>query len=598
MIKFGLKNFRVFKEEQKFDFRPITLLIGPNNSGKSSVMKSLLLLRENITGDDLPLKLKFDSRKLSMNSLEDIVSGSEYMTISYMFDTYTMYLGNIQWVLHYTEHVYYQEFVELNTVEIKNDHGTIIEFEFDKHNFYNVHVDLRFLIGSFLDVLQSLIKMSNEFDLNDVMTYEVRKNEKNRQGVSFSLNQNYEKVLVTKEYSLWKVFFHLYDLDPAEKYNVEKIASNHGGYLFKVNILDIDSYEREIVDKFSLRIKEKYAETEIKRRVWRKSQMNMYLNKKDSLSELIGEFFEFIERESKEMLVSELSQQGYSLEDIQLTEFGRFVFDRLSPVLTNMNLNISGQLKKLGNVPVTRVLKNRFFDIKDDESYLAKRIQDYIYCERNLGPNDAFSNYSDELYCDYWIKEFGIGERLVFDPSPHLEPYKKQIVSLYIQGSDGQNINIANMGSGVSQIISVLLSPLEFIRDNDDPNFFDGSEYTVYLEEPESNLHPNWQSKLMDLIVDIHDVFGIRFIIETHSEYMMRKLQYLTASPESQIKPNDSVVYYLGSVGQEQKNNEKRVKRITIDKQGNLSEDFGSGFYDEAINLKFDLLRLNKAQQN
>lgn len=33
----GLKNFRVFQQEQEFELRPLTFLIGKNNSGKSII---------------------------------------------------------------------------------------------------------------------------------------------------------------------------------------------------------------------------------------------------------------------------------------------------------------------------------------------------------------------------------------------------------------------------------------------------------------------------------------------------------------------------------------------------------------------------------
>jgi AAA15 family ATPase/GTPase len=35
---FGLENFRVFKDYTWFDFAPITILTGPNNSDKSSTV--------------------------------------------------------------------------------------------------------------------------------------------------------------------------------------------------------------------------------------------------------------------------------------------------------------------------------------------------------------------------------------------------------------------------------------------------------------------------------------------------------------------------------------------------------------------------------
>lgn len=599
MIRFGLENFRVFKEEQKFAFNPITVLIGPNNSGKSSVMKSLLLLKENITGDDLPLQLNFDSKRLSMNGLDDILDNQE-KRITYTFETHdTIYLGKLQWSLHYGSHIYYQDYARLDEVEVKNESGTIIRFNYDKYKFYDIQVDLKFIFGTFLDMLQGLVKLNEELDLNDVADYEARKSEYIRRGQVFEQDPKIEKILCGNEYKLWKTFFHLYDLNPNNRYDINDITARSGVSLFKTDVvIDMKPIEYKIIRDFNENILTKYQDDGINRRERMQSELNIYLNKKDNLSELINEFFKFIEREFSELILSKLKIAGYSDVELALTEFGRFVFDRVPQVLINLNQSISGQLRRLGNVPLARVSKNRYFDIKDDSSYLAKRIQDYLFLEKKFPANSAFLEFSEKFYCDYWVKEFGIGNRLILDPSPHSRPYLDQIISAYIEGFDGQLINIANMGSGVSQIISLLFSPLEFIRDNDNPNYFDGSEYIIYLEEPESNLHPNWQSKLMDLIIDIHKEFEINFIIETHSEYMMRKLQYLTASKDSHLQPEDSVVYYLGAIGKKYSQNEKRVKRITIDQNGNLSDDFGSGFYDEAVNLKFDLLRLNKSQQN
>ncbi len=45
---FGLENFRVFANHTNFNFAPITILTGTNSSGKSSLIKALLLLKDNI----------------------------------------------------------------------------------------------------------------------------------------------------------------------------------------------------------------------------------------------------------------------------------------------------------------------------------------------------------------------------------------------------------------------------------------------------------------------------------------------------------------------------------------------------------------------
>ena len=37
--RIGVKNFRVFKKDTIFEMAPITVLTGPNNSGKSNVVR-------------------------------------------------------------------------------------------------------------------------------------------------------------------------------------------------------------------------------------------------------------------------------------------------------------------------------------------------------------------------------------------------------------------------------------------------------------------------------------------------------------------------------------------------------------------------------
>jgi hypothetical protein len=57
------------------------------------------------------------------------------------------------------------------------------------------------------------------------------------------------------------------------------------------------------------------------------------------------------------------------------------------------------------------------------------------------------------------------------------------------------------------------------------------------------------------------------------------------------------VIYYFNNP-KKVPENEPQIKRITILKDGSLSDNFGPGFIDEGINLKFELLRLNKSQIN
>ena len=46
-----LSNFCLFSDEVTIRFRPITVLIGRNNYGKSSVVKFLLMLKQSLDKD-------------------------------------------------------------------------------------------------------------------------------------------------------------------------------------------------------------------------------------------------------------------------------------------------------------------------------------------------------------------------------------------------------------------------------------------------------------------------------------------------------------------------------------------------------------------
>jgi predicted ATPase len=108
-------------------------------------------------------------------------------------------------------------------------------------------------------------------------------------------------------------------------------------------------------------------------------------------------------------------------------------------------------------------------------------------------------------------------------------------------------------------------------------------------------LHPNFQSKLADLFCKALKKFKKQYIIESHSEYMIRKFQFLVAKGE--LKKEDIVIYYFNDPRMINEG-ESQIKRINFLEDGSLSSDFGSGFFDEATNWKYELMKLRKIQEN
>jgi predicted ATPase len=151
---------------------------------------------------------------------------------------------------------------------------------------------------------------------------------------------------------------------------------------------------------------------------------------------------------------------------------------------------------------------------------------------------------------------------------------------LIIDEDNPDGIDLADKGMGSIQLAILLLRLATLIRK------YRGQDLTVLLEEPEQNLHPAIQSMLADLVHDINKNFGVQFIIETHSEYLVRKSQVIVGrkyDSEEKAKENPFRIYYLPQSG--------LAYSIGYTLNGRLTEKFEPGFFDEAGKSNFYLMR-------
>ena len=92
---------------------------------------------------------------------------------------------------------------------------------------------------------------------------------------------------------------------------------------------------------------------------------------------------------------------------------------------------------------------------------------------------------------------------------------------------------------------------------------------------------------LADMFVEAYEKYKIHFIIETHSEYLIRKLQVMVSDKDCKLTPNNISLNYIESGKDEISSN----LQIQILDDGGLSDSFGEGFYDEADSLAMQLFR-------
>jgi predicted ATPase len=137
------------------------------------------------------------------------------------------------------------------------------------------------------------------------------------------------------------------------------------------------------------------------------------------------------------------------------------------------------------------------------------------------------------------------------------------------------------MGSIQAVLLILRLASVIYLKQQDQQSKFD---YFVIVEEPELNLHPALQSKLCDLFFEVYEKYKIKFIIETHSEYIIRKTQLHVKEKDLEIAPNENpfaVLYF---------NEDIRVWNMEYREDGKFRNDFGSGFFDETRNIVKQML--------
>jgi len=223
-------------------------------------------------------------------------------------------------------------------------------------------------------------------------------------------------------------------------------------------------------------------------------------------------------------------------------------------------------------VPSSRVKVERLYKIGETNEF-SVLLNNYL--NEIMNATDAA-----DVFLDKWIKEFHVGESL------SIERDSQGIgVCLKLKKKNGKVHLLADEGYGVTQLVSMLLQI--------SLNIFNKQKrqhQTVIIEEPEIHLHPSFQSKLAQMFVEVCKENDIHFIVETHSEYLIRKLQTMVAM--NNVSADEISLNYVYGMDDYVSPSDSRVKNIEIRKDGSLSDSFGSGFFDEADNLSMDLMRI------
>lgn len=265
-----------------------------------------------------------------------------------------------------------------------------------------------------------------------------------------------------------------------------------------------------------------------------------------------------------------------------------FLYDKF--LEANVKQTVTRDIHRyMKGMPLRRILRDFSSLVENTEYIEAVRAN-----TKRLYTNDSQGTSFNELILEYrsrdiseashtftnkWLKKFGIADEVVFD---NIEGVANTVTLI----RQNEKIALADLGYGITQFLPILMK-ISLEEPINKKRTYKIVKKTILLEEPETNLHPKLQALLAEFLLDAINTFEIRLIIETHSEYIIRKMQLLTA--ERHVSEKDISIYYFNDILE--KNSEQKIIDIKINSNGSLTNDFGEGFYDEATELKYQLLK-------
>jgi AAA15 family ATPase/GTPase len=634
-MKFEIKNFRIFdKEGSTFDIKPLTLLTGANSSGKSSFAKAFLLLEDflsqyaktkdlgkcvlDLTSDRF--KLGNFATVLNQNSDSDSRIESNYIKYSDFFNM------DVEVSLAFRSNPNDQEGKgHFDCCDIKTSNGINlvkiwmkeISDVFDRKSikpYYEVNIPM--IRKIYLDRFRSYVE-AIEYQGEDRITMDVY-NEDLIFTPVFAFAEANSSILSRQVY--FNTLFLFDNIKNFNSFDVQGHENRFGKellcYLPQASELFSKSGESSLI-KFYSSLEEKselryfgsfpmngsvtsfiditrtgetihlipFDSSDDKKGVF--EHKTRICNEKDPFNFVLGVLNDLNDRY---MMDERPFLEGY------LPSFKVFV-DYLKQTIDD--LLFPPFVNHLEYIPSDKVSVRRLYDFGNDQDAFHKLLKRYFkvrtdFLTKGSGyyyPYPKAPSFRPGVFISQWIARFDIGSSLQIST---LNDGLGIVLRLFSNETDKVGHLLADEGYGISQLISLLLS-LEicimegYLTEKKEKGLI-APRFVIIIEEPETHLHPKYQSLLADLFWSALYDYRIRCIVETHSEYLIRKMQVLAATYAKKENLTDEdmkdkcpiAVYYFPK--------DKHPYEMEMRSDGMFINDFGAGFFDEAAKLHLQIL--------
>ena len=564
--KIGFSNFRKFADFPEIDLGDISILVGGNNSGKSTLVKAFLLCVDN-----LRMMRMSDRRGEDQNNIFG------FKKPMFQFDANVYHDVKVK---TFTRAIHNKPVADCNGANPSLPSTITFKFAVGKFDFQfvvagNRDEDLTYgdVLSIFIVDREQNIRFCNDYE-HYTMSYAV---------LASSQNDGSKKVAqdVSKQEEMKKEYLEIVNVleEASNEGNLEKIASlseekekieaaYKATYGIDVKDVNIESGAPSVQHKNAIcynNLPLGFAIDEVNEYVVMNvisNIINFASQAKDKAPEYKeGEDSDSYDEKMKEYEAKEEARAGMYL-DINKMDKSR---DDLYKLLNTLNVQY---------ISAHAVNQDAYYERGGD--FMGQVVYDFNHEKISRGDVEY-------TFVTDWMKTFGIGHDFCIEPLMAGDVYK-----LTIEDEDGTKLPLADKGMGSIQIMMLLLrlATIMHVAKSDMRAII-----IVVIEEPEQNLHPKMQSLLADLFQSIatSNEHKISFIIETHSEYLIRKSQVLVANAnyvdDKDIEENcPFTVYYLPTDAGE-------PYQMHYKTTGGFVEKFGTGFFDAATESDMVIIR-------
>jgi predicted ATPase len=556
ITKFEFENYRAFIKG-KFRVKPITVLVGANSVGKTSVVQLPLLLKQTANVGDKKYRaaVKLHGKEVNFGDVESIIHGKDAtkpLVIAIEFRDNQL-LDLIKEDIPTRFSFFLREALDaLIVVKKRNPEkdpslkaAVTISRELSKRRTHDLEKDqrekTRHLVKQII-ALQSKLSVAESTELN---------------GAPLSYHFSFFRSMYS-EYGRFRFKFPLSENDLLHTLEFCDALSSISTDKFAIEvILTVQADEDK---KRYLRIKEYAVQTTDKNLFFDRKLDAARTNTRADIVRIVQENgvvtslkSDIVERKHVDLHLTEIGQRLnfkgtiFNFVDRGKISKGKFVLpsfivELLSATIESLKKNFDPEL--LSHIGPLRAHPRRFYLV--DTAHTGSSESELLV--------EALRE-SDELRdkVNRWLDRFGIK----LEVSEIAETLHK--LSVQNIGSS-YTLDITDIGFGISQILPILVEGLG-----------SGLGKVMFIEQPEIHLHPKMQAELVDLFIEIANISKSNgdkhryLVVETHSEYFLGRLRRRIA--EGAVSHNDVAVHYIEKVPG---SNASTIREIEVKNDGSF----------------------------